>query len=398
MYPSMISVSEAKEIVLNNATPLTPVIVAIKDAAGLVLSEDVYASTDIPAFNQSSMDGYAFCFNDYSANKQLQIIGEVAAGDNKSFDNFSQKTIRIFTGAPVPDGADTVVMQEKVVVEGDALLITDEQLCKGSNVRPRGSEIKAGSLALKAGTYLSAGAIGFLAGIGTAKVNVYPKPRVGIIITGNELQEAGQPLQPGQVYESNSLTLKAALKQLHIEDVKTAFASDELGVIKQSLEAALTGADLVILSGGVSVGDYDFVLKAAEACGVATLFHKVKQKPGKPVFCGKKDNKFVFGLPGNPSSVLTCFYQYVVPAIEQLINRKGLIEEKQLSLAKRYTKPVGLTLFLKGFYEGNKVTPLGSQESYKLSSFAIANCLICLDEDKSEFKEGDVVVVYKLPI
>ena len=394
----MISVTEAKQIIQNNIEPLTPAAVALQDAAGLVLSEDVFASVDIPAFIQSSMDGYAFKFADFAQGKTLEITGEVPAGVNKSFEDLTGKTVRIFTGAPVPEDADTVVMQEKVKVLNKSLLIEDEQIVKGNNVRPVGAEIKSGDLALKKETFLFAAALGFLAGIGVSQVRAFPKPAVTIIVTGRELQQIGNPLQPGQVYDSNSLMIKAALQQLHIFSIEILFADDDIEIVKKALKKALQTSDVVLLTGGVSVGDYDFVVQAAESCGVEKLFHKVKQRPGKPLFFGKKESKVIFGLPGNPSSVLTCFYEYVIPAIEQLTMRRNIIKTEQQTLGKAYSKKTSLTHFLKGKKEDNIVFPLDAQESFRLSSFANADCLIVLPENKEEFKKGDLVEVHLLPL
>lgn len=394
----MISVNEAKDIIRNNIEPLTSVTIPLQQASGYVLAEDIYASIDIPAFPQSAMDGYAFSFSNYKSGQRLEIAGEVPAGVNKTFDSLSQKAIRIFTGAPVPDGADTVVMQEKVAVENKELLILDEQLVKGSNVRLKGSEIESGALALPSGSFLLPAALGFLAGIGVSEVKVVSKPRVTIIVTGKELQNPGKPLLPGQVYESNSITIKAVLKQLQITDAAAVLVDDDLEILKNALQDALLNSDVVLLTGGISVGDYDFVLQAAGQCGVEKLFHKIKQKPGKPLYFGKKEEKAVFGLPGNPSSVLTCFYEYVIPAIEGLTGRKDIIKVKQLPIAKAFTKKTGLTHFLKGLYNGKSVNPLDAQESFRLSSFARANCLIVLEENKEDFSEGDMVEVHLLPL
>ena len=394
----MISVSEAKNIVRTNTEPLIPVTVPLQQAAGLVLAEDIFASVDIPAFNQSAMDGYAFAFGDYSAANTLQIAGEVPAGVSVNFENVAGKAVRIFTGAPVPKGADTVVMQEKTTVENNCLLILDEQLVQGSNVRQKGSEIKAGALGLQKGTFLSPAAIGFLAGIGVAQLKVYPKPAVTLIVTGKELQQPGKPLQAAQVYESNSLTLRAALQQLHIFKIEVIVVDDDIDVLQKTLRESLQTSDIVLLTGGISVGDYDFVLQAAEWCGIEKKFHKIKQRPGKPLYFGKKQATTIFGLPGNPSSVLTCFYEYVIPAIEEMTMRKGIIMTEQLILGKAYSKKTGLTHFLKGKKEGNFVYALDAQESYRLSSFANADCLICLPENKEEFNDNDLVEVHILPV
>jgi molybdopterin molybdotransferase len=199
------------------------------------------------------------------------------------------------------------------------------------------------------------------------------------------------------VYESNSFALKAVLKQLHINNVDVFYAADKPEIVTSALEKALQKSDVVLLTGGISVGDYDFVLQAATECGVEKLFHKVKQRPGKPLYFGKKNNKLVFGLPGNPSSVLTCFYQYVIPALEKLSARKITLKTIVAPLSKPFQKNTRLTHFLKGIYNGKTATPLEAQESYRLSSFAIANCLIKIDEEIMSLKEGELVEVYLLP-
>lgn len=393
----MISVTDAKKIISENISVLEPVSLPLQQAAGLTLAEDVYASIDIPAFPQSSMDGYAFSFNDWQQNEKLKIAGEVAAGSNKIFTLAPGNAVRIFTGAAVPPGADTVVMQEKVIVQNGELIIQDEHLQAGNNVRPKGSEIKAGTLALGKKSVLTPAAIGFLAGIGITDVKVYPDPVIKIIVTGNELQQPGKSLQYGQVYESNSFALKAVLQQLHIHPVEVYYATDKLEIVTAALEKVLQQSDIVLLTGGVSVGDYDLVLQAATQCGVQKLFHKIKQRPGKPLYFGRKDNKLVFGLPGNPASVLTCFYQYVIPSLEKLSGRKIKLQSMEVPLAKEFKKATGLTHFLKGTYDGKTATPLDAQESFRLSSFAKANCLIQINEETTLCKEGELVTVYLLP-
>ena len=393
----MISVFEAKKIIDASVFPLTTVVLPLQQAAGLVLAEDVYASKDIPAFPQSSMDGYAFSFEDWKKNKKLKIAGEVAAGSTETFLLSPGNAVRIFTGAAVPAGADTVIMQEKIKTQNGELIIEDETLQAGNSVRPKGSEIKAGALALEKGNILSPAAIGFLAGIGISELKVYPNSSISIIITGNELRQPGQTLQYGQVYESNSFALKSILQQLHIYDVKVFYAADKPGIVSDTLKKALEQSDVVLLTGGISVGDYDFVLQAATECHVEKHFHKIKQRPGKPLYFGKKENKLVFGLPGNPSSVLTCFYQYVIPALEKLSNRKIGLQILKVPLSKAFQKNTGLTHFLKGFYDGKTATPLDAQESFRLSSFARANCLIQIDEEIASLPQGELVNVYLLP-
>lgn len=392
----MISVAEAKHIILTNITALNPVIVSLLQARGKVLAADVVATVDIPGFPQSAMDGYAFAFD--GLHKELVIEGEMAAGSSSTIEVATGKAIRIFTGAPVPAGVDTVVMQEKVRTENGILIIEDEKLQRNSNVRLIGSEIKAGELALPKGSLLTAAAIGFLAGIGVATVYVIPDPIISIILTGNELQEPGKALSYGQVYESNSFSLTAALESLHLPVHKIYKVEDDADLLTAVLQEALNGSDLVLLTGGVSVGEYDFVLQAASKCGVTQLFHKVKQRPGKPLFFGTKDEKVVFGLPGNPSSVLTCFYEYVTEALSLQTKRPLQLKQVETVLAADCKKAPGLTHFQKAFYNGATVLPLTAQESYKLNSFATANCLLQLQGEKEEYTSGDPVTIHLLPL
>ncbi len=393
----MISVSEAKKIISENVSALQPINLPLQQSSGLTLAEDVYASMDIPAFPQSSMDGYAFSFCDWQKDKKLKISGKVAAGSHDALVLHPDTAVRIFTGAPVPQGADTVVMQEKIRTVDDEIIIEDENIQLGNSVRLRGSEIKAGALALEKDAVVTPAVIGFLAGIGISEIKVYPSPSIGIIITGDELQQPGKQLSYGQVYESNSYALKAVLQQLHINNVEVNHATDKCETVTIALRKALPQNDVVLLTGGISVGDYDFVLQAANECGIEKLFHKVKQRPGKPLYFGKKGNKLVFGLPGNPSSVLTCFYQYVIHSIEKLSRRKKIVQTISTPLSKSFQKNSGLTHFLKGIYDGKTATPLDAQESYRLSSFAKANCLIQVDEEVTSLPEGELVTIYLLP-
>ena len=388
----MISVGEAKKIIDDAVRPLDPVKVLLQDAWDTTLAEDVFATQDIPAYPQSSMDGYAFSFSDLQ--KQLAIVGVSAAGNRKEFTLKVNTASRIFTGAAVPGGADTVVMQEKVKVENGQLIIEDEALTKGSNVRGSGSEIKKGDLAMPKGSYLSAAAMGFLAGIGIMHVVVHPKPVITIIVTGNELKSVGEPLQYGEVYESNSFALTAALKHFHLTPHKILKAVDDTAVLKRIMESALDESDMLILTGGVSVGEYDFVTGAAQECGIKTLFHKIKQRPGKPLFFGMKNEKVLFGLPGNPSSVLTCFYEYVVPTIRKMTNGHQQLMVLKAPLATPFKKIIPFTQFLKGYYDGTTVLPLASQESYKMNSFAKSNCLIVLEEKDEECIKGDIKEIH----
>lgn len=392
----MISVQEAKTIIHNAALPKKKGLLPILEASGLVTAEEVFASVDIPNFAQSSMDGYALKFEDKY--QPIHIVGEMAAGSSRLLQIKKGEAVRIFTGAPVPDGADTVVMQEKVNIDDDFLTISDPNLSLGLNVRPKGSEVRTGESAMASNTYLSPAAVGFLAGIGCVEVPVFLPPKVALILTGNELQNPGSPLGFGQVYEANSFQLTAALKKIGIKHIKVYTAEDDPDLLYGVLENALLENEVVLLNGGVSVGDYDFVTQAAERCGIEKKFHKIKQKPGKPLFFGTKNEKLVFGLPGNPSSSLTCFYEYVLPALEQCMGLEISMKEITANVTGDYKKPAGLTHFLKGFYKNGKVTPLHAQESYRLHSFAQANCFIVLDEDSLGCQTEEPVKVHLLPL
>lgn len=394
----MISVAEAKEIIEENSYTAAPVLLPLDEAGGLMLAEDLFARIDLPSFPQSSMDGYAFSYEGWEKEKRLRLSGEMAAGSNLVREIFPGEAVRIFTGAAVPEGADTVLMQEKSKLENGELIVEDDMLQAGDNVRLRGSEIKNGSLALSKSTLLTPAAIGYLAGMGFSQVPVFPKPVVKIIVTGNELQSPGQPLQYGQVYEANSYSLSAALKHFYIGEPKKYYCDDNLEKLTGILEEALSQSDLVLLTGGVSVGDYDFTIKAAKQCGVETLFHKIKQKPGKPIFFGKKGKKLIVGLPGNPASVLTCFYLYVIPVIEKYMGKKSLLKMATAVSGSVVKKPAGISWFLKGYYEAGIAKTLDAQESYRLSSFARANCLIQFGEDQIFCNPGDPVDIHILPV
>ena len=392
---TMITVARAWTLIKEHVMTLAAVKVNLKEAGGLVLAQDIIASKDVPSFSQSNMDGYTFCFNEN--NQRYTIVGEVAAGASQIKAIEKGTAVRIFTGALVPEGADTVLMQEKAKIDGVVLTVLDEKIKKGDHVRAIGSEIKKGERALTKGMILKPAAIGFIAGMGIEKVMVYPAPRIGILVTGNELQTVGSDLKEGQVYESNSYTLMAALEALNIKEIKVKQVKDDLVQITNELNSLIKETDIVLMTGGVSVGDYDFTLMAFDNCQVKTVFHKIKQKPGKPLLFGLKAEKIIFGLPGNPSSVLTCFYEYVLPAIEKLTYQTVSLKAIQAPIAHTFKKLQGLTHFAKAMYDGENVTLLTGQESYKLASYAVANCLAILPEEVEEITKGTIIHIHLLP-
>ncbi len=394
----MISVEEAKNLVLKSSFCLQSYLQNVSDALDMVLSEDVLAPLSIPPFDQSAMDGYAFLFEDYRQKREIEIIGEVAAGKVHTQDLNSGKCVRIFTGAALPKGADTVVVQEQTEVANNVLKINDANLVLGSNVRVEGSQIRKGKVALQKGHLITPGGIGYLTAMGIGSVPVFSKPRISIIVTGSELQKPGSSLEKGKIFESNSYAVDAALKSIGILVQEIISVVDDENEIFEKINHAVNSSDMVLITGGISVGDYDFVGSSLKKIGIENIFYKIKQKPGKPLFFGKQKKTLVFGLPGNPASVLSCFYEYVYPAIRTMQGKTELfLKTVRLPLAKSYAKKNGLAFFLKGKITNGKVVPLEGQESFMLSSFAIADSLIYLPAELENPEAGEMVEVHLLP-
>lgn len=387
----MLSVVAAKNKVLSNCTTLSTISLPIETAVGYTLSENIESEIEIPGFRQSSMDGYAIRLEDLQ--KILPIQDELPAGSSKQLILNENACIKVFTGGPIPEGADIVIQKEWVHVTDNTIQITAGFVELGANIRMPGSDIKKGALAFKKGATISAMHIGYLASLGIKEVSVIRKPKVGIIITGNELVQPGNGLLPGQVYESNSYALKACLQKQQITTIQLYHVKDNLEATQQTISKALAENDVLLITGGVSVGDYDFVAGACKQQGVQKLFHGVKQKPGKPLFFGKKGEVLVFGLPGNPSSVLSCYQQFVYPALKALTGA----QQPEIQYAKLeipFEKKPPLTLFLKAYYESGSVQILPAQASYQLSAFVTANCWVELEEETLYFAKNQLVKIH----
>lgn len=387
----MISVAEAREALTQYSGCGKPCLVNTEDACGLTLAENVCSPIDTPPFDQSSMDGYAVAFSDIRTHTRFSVAGEIRAGSNPGTVIGPGETCRIYTGAKLPPGSDTVVMQERVLAEKQTISIIQKDLVKGENVRPRGSQTKKGELVLEAYRQITPAGVSFLSGLGITEVFVYPKPAVSIIITGGELVNGDSTPQEGKVFESTSAGLKAALKELGIHQVSVKYADDSKGEISAAVRSSLH-ADYILISGGVSAGDYDLVPSALEQCGFEKYFHGVKQKPGKPLLFGRLQKSLVFGLPGNPASALICFYEYAVPSLGTF-SRAGYQRSVRLPLLNEFVKKSEFTMFLKGKTESGGVRILGNQESSSLRSFADADCLVELPECTGNFAEGRIVDV-----
>ena len=293
----MISVEKAIQLVKNNTQPLLKeTLKTVGKAGGYVLFKDVFSPISMPPFRQSAMDGYALNLHD---SLTYILIGEVKAGDSHQPVLKKGEAVRIFTGAPVPDTSNAVMMQEKVSTNGNIIHI-EHQIVESINIRPLGEQVKHGDVALKKGTKLNPAAIGYLTSLGITEVSVYKKPAIALITTGNELIEAGKPLSYGKIYESNSTMLQNALYNLKFYDITLHKVEYDYDITKSKLQDVIAQNDLVIVTGGISVGDYDFVGKALLELNTQSVFYKVKQKPGKPLFFGKKDDTLIFCITREP--------------------------------------------------------------------------------------------------
>lgn len=391
----MITVEEAKGLVDQNIQILDSEIVKIGDALGRVLADDVFSKIDIPGYPQSAMDGYAVnAVGDISKGDSFKVVAEVQAGDTNTYEIQPGEATRIFTGAPMPNGGNTIVIQEIVSVSDNVITVA-KAVSFGANLRERGEQIMTGDTGLQKGTEITPAGIGFLAMMGYDKVKVYRQPIIHVVVTGDELVQPGTALKHGQIYESNSVALVAAFKQYGYDVAKVHFVKDTYEATFNTLKTALIEADVVIASGGISVGDYDFVGKAFRNLGVHEIFYKVKQKPGKPLFFAKKENTAIFALPGNPASALTGLYQYVLPSINKMSGHgfEGL-KSANLPLIGGFSKKGTRAQFLKGFLTPDGVEILEGQSSAMMHTYAITNALIYIPWDKAETQDGEEVLVY----
>lgn len=306
----MISPEEALAEVLQHSRPLPAREVPLAEACGCVLDGDICADRDYPPFDRAMMDGYACCVSD--AGSAVPVAGEVAAGQMREEPLEARSAIRIMTGAPCPPGTEMVVPVEQVArsnghVQLPALLVPR------ANIARRGSECSAGDTVAQRGTVVTPLIIANLASFGYSHVRVIPRPSCHLITTGSEIVRDGAPVAPGQIRDSNGPMVEAMLRELDIPFSRT-HADDTASALHQAIEEA-AHADVVLLTGGVSAGDYDLVPGALEAAGVQPVFHKVRQKPGKPLYFGQRNDTLFFGLPGNPLAVHLCFHRYVAPAL-----------------------------------------------------------------------------------
>ena len=391
----MISIEAAIGSIKTHVRPLLKKKVkSIEKAGGYRLYNNVKSPINMPPFRQSAMDGYAVNLHD---SPNYILVDEIKAGDTHNPYLKKGEAVRIFTGAAVPDTANAIVMQEKVVVNGKSITVSDVPLPE-HNIRPVGEQVTAGDIALKANTLLTPAAIGFLLSLGIREVTVFKKPNIAIVTTGNELVDAGKPLSYGKIYESNSKMLLSALYSLKFYDVTLYKVNDDYTHTLQTLSTAIEHNDLVLVTGGISVGDYDFVGKALAALGTEQQFYNVNQKPGKPLFYGIHKATQVFALPGNPAAALTCFYVYVYIALQNMMGRDSLeLPKIKAKCLNRFEKKGDRPQFLKACYHNGTVKILDGQNSSMLHTFALANALVVVPIDVSHIEINDYVETILLP-
>lgn len=393
----MISVQQALDLVLENSVFIEKKeSTYLSDALNCKLSENIFTSMDLPPFDQSSVDGFAVKFS--GENNKWKIIGEIKAGDAWSGNLNEGEAVRIFTGAQVPRTADAIIMQERIQQNENEIVLLEGTITKGECIRVRGGQLAKGKIGLDKNHLLNPASIGFLSSMGLEKINVFAKPKINLVVTGNELAEAGTQLQTGEIYDANSFVIRAFLSQQNLKIEKQQIIRDEKEALQKATDELMMDSDILLISGGVSVGRYDFVRETLEETGVTTIFHRVAQRPGKPLYFGKKDNTLVLGLPGNPASVLVCCYEYLLPMLRKLNGDENLfLNRAEKRLKDDVKKVLDLHYFMRGKTDGEFVKALGGQESHMLKSFASADCLMILPAGKEEFKAGEIINVHLLP-
>ncbi|QIE99037.1 molybdopterin molybdotransferase MoeA [Pantoea stewartii] len=395
----LISLEDAQQKMLAQLTPITESLdVPLTDAAGRITACSVTSPIDVPPFNNSAMDGYAVRLADVQEGQPLTVAGKAFAGAPFSGDWPSGSVIRIMTGAPVPDGCDAVVMQEQTHLQSEQIVI-DAPVKAGQNIRLIGDDIRAGHQVLAPGVRLGAAELPLLASLGIATVKVLRKLRVAIFSTGDELQPVGQPLSDGQIYDTNRFAISLMLHKLGCEVIDLGIVRDDPVVLRAAFMNADRQADVVISTGGVSVGEADFTKAMLEELG-SIRFWKLAIKPGKPFAFGRLANSWFCGLPGNPVSAVVTFYQLVQPLLARLTGQSAsaLPPRQRVRTASALKKSPGRLDFQRGVLRRNaegetEVVSTGAQGSHVYSSFSQANCFIVLERERGYVEAGEWVDV-----
>lgn len=396
--PSLMHPDEAIALLLKQVNPVDDSeVVQLSHALGRVLAEDLASSIDLPPFNNSAMDGYAFRFDDLAGNESLTLIGQSFAGHPFEGVPKANTCIRIMTGAPVPDGYDTVQMQEKVEAKENSIFI-EAPKAKGANVRYRGEEVKTGGKVLVSGTQIGAAEMGVLATIGANQLRVTRQVKVAFFSTGDELRPVGTELAPGQIYDSNRYSIQGLLSRANVEWIDMGVIKDDPEAIRHAFRNASANADMVLTSGGVSVGDADYTKQILDEEGEVT-FWKLAIKPGKPFAFGHLGKAIFCGLPGNPVSSMVTFYKLVWPLLNKM---QGLPQSKPLQLKAKLKgnlrKFPGRVEYQRGILSSNEngeaeVCITGGQGSGMLTSMSLANCFVILSLEQGNTTDGTMVTV-----
>jgi molybdopterin molybdotransferase len=404
--PNSMPVDRARELIRTYLAPVTATErVHIRQSLGRVLAADVVSPFAVPGHDNSAMDGYAVRFADLAPDRETTLvrIGASFAGKPSGDTIGPGQCVRIFTGGVMPEGADSVVMQERTREDAGRVTIAAGALAKaGQNRRFAGEDLKAGQVVFATGQLVHPAELGMMASLGIGEVNVYRKLRVAFFSTGDELRSIGTPLSEGEIYDSNRYTIYGMLMRLHCEVLDMGVVPDVPDALERAFSDAVAAADVVITSGGVSVGEADFVRQLLEKLG-EVLFWKIAMKPGRPLAYGRIGRAHFFGLPGNPVAVMVTFYEFVQNAIFVLQGRRDAapLPTFKVRLAAPIRKVPGRTEFQRGILapDGNggyTVRTTGDQGSGILSSMSRANCFIVLPPDTAHCAIGDLVDVQVL--
>lgn len=396
--PGMLTLEDAVARVLAALQPVAgSEYVALSAAAGRVLADAIHSPLDLPPFANAAMDGYALHAEDLASEVALPVIGTSWAGRPYAEPLVAGRCARIFTGAAVPEYTAAVVPQERVIREGDSIRLS-APVKPGANIRPQGDEIRAGEVLLSQGRFLAPADVGLCAAIGLGEVRVRRRLRVAFLSTGDELRPVGQPLAHGEIHDSNRYVLHALLAELGVEPVNCGCVADDPEAMRQAIAAAAVQADLVITTGGASVGEADYIVEMLRELG-RVAFWQVAIKPGKPVVFGSLGATPFFGLPGNPVAVMVTFRQLVRPALLTLMGRDYQPPPRLAAVAEtRIVKAPGRLEFQRGVYRSVgpgewAVTALVGQGSHRLSSVSRANCYLVLPQDSTGCEVGERVMI-----